>query len=848
MRQYFSFSRLSLVGQVALSVYGVLLIITTLVFLSAINYISSNVHEEMSIRLKGRLTTLMMISRNSAVVGDYASIEEALTAQAKLPDSESVAFIDPQQHKLIRWGAVRPLAAPTWFVHWLGIGSYHNSQALEVSGHHYGSVEVTISPNRPLNEAWAETRKVAVLSLLAYLITALAIFLVLQHALRPLEHLAHLADRIAQGDYAPRIEPAGCRELNQVIAMFNNMAAVLQQMVNNLHTQADALRHAKQIADDANRAKSNFLSTMSHEIRTPLNVIIGLTHLMDRSKLTPAQLDDLRSIEIASHNLLALINNILDFSKIESGELQLESRPFRLDEVLEEVGNMFQRLARNQGLQLILAPIPTELHEPLLGDNARLKQMLINLVGNAVKFTPHGEVSITPLLLPDNDQNQRRVSIAIRDSGIGIQPWELTQLFTPFKQAETTSSQIYGGTGLGLSIVKQLAELMGGQINVASTPGQGSTFTLTLPFTRATHHLPDEKPRHDPPLCNLHGLRVLVVDDVPMNLQVAYRLLEQQGMNATLCESGVQALRLLQERADAFDLILMDLQMPQLDGYDTARLIREQLRLSLPIIALTASATTRDRQRALAVGMVDFLAKPIEPRELVQVIAQYAPTRPVLAMTPPTVVESGTARAWPPINGVEMTKVRKLFSDDLDFFYDLLAQFVPDGEALLLRIQHLLQTRQLAEGARQLHKLKGLLGNLAADAALHATLTLEHAVNSGQDYQAPQAEFEHLMTQLLQSSGDCLQNRPLPPCPPPVPDNTVDWHAVRQQLANLRLHLENNQMDAANITRELAPLLSGSELAEGFVRLCGLVDTLQYPEALSQLNTLLTQLPPEASV
>ena len=401
------------------------------------------------------------------------------------------------------------------------------------------------------------------------------------------------------------------------------------------------LAEAKSAAEEANRAKSTFLANMSHEIRTPLNAISGMAHLIRRNGLPPDQELRLDKLQAAGQHLLETINAVLDLSKIEAGKLTLEEIPFRLGSVFENVCSILQDRADAKQLRLIAAPPCVE--SLLVGDPTRLQQALINYTGNAIKFTQHGEVQIACHLLENNHDNVF-VRFEVRDTGIGIAPEVRQRLFSAFEQADRSTTRKYGGTGLGLAITAHLARAMGGTVGVESSPGQGSTFWFTARIRKAadsiqSHEIQAKTDAERGLLARHAGKRVLLAEDEPINREISIGLLEDTGLQVDSAEDGAQAVILATR--NHYDLILMDMQMPNLDGLDATRQIRALPgRHDCPIIAMTANAFTEDRDRCLAAGMNDFIAKPISPDHFFEVLltwlenpARSIPSHP--AATPP---------------------------------------------------------------------------------------------------------------------------------------------------------------------------------------------------------------------
>ena len=398
------------------------------------------------------------------------------------------------------------------------------------------------------------------------------------------------------------------------------------------------LAAARRAADAANQAKSGFLANISHEIRTPMNAIVGLTHLLRQEETTPAQAARLDGIDTAVRFLLSIVNDVLDLSKIEAGRVELESTPFSPGEVLRSVHDMIAEQARARGLALRLET--GELPAAVMGDPTRLRQALLNFASNAVKFTERGSIALRAgQVRTASDAGTVRLSFEVEDTGIGIEADKLARIFEPFEQADGSTSRRFGGTGLGLAITRRLAALMGGEVAVRSAPGQGSVFSIEVPFGAvqargsaetsggvqrcgAAQPAADAQPSAGAPPAaawaareQLRGLagraRILVADDNAVNREVATALLQDAGLAADAVGDGLDALEAVQRRR--YDLVLMDLHMPGLGGLEATRRIRALPGARLPVVALTASAFAEDRAACLAAGMDDFLAKPVDP-------------------------------------------------------------------------------------------------------------------------------------------------------------------------------------------------------------------------------------------
>jgi signal transduction histidine kinase len=396
-----------------------------------------------------------------------------------------------------------------------------------------------------------------------------------------------------------------------------------------------ALSIAKEAAEAANRAKSVFLANMSHELRTPMNGILGMTELLRRRITDPKALDQLGKITHSAQRLLGIINDILDISKIEAERMTLESVDFKFGLVLENLLSLLGLKLAEKGLQACVDVAPAIAGMTCQGDPLRLGQILLNLAGNAVKFTEQGSINLRVRLLEESPSDVL-LRIEVQDSGIGITPEDQKRLFTAFEQADGSMTRKYGGTGLGLAISKRLVQMMGGEIGVESTPGQGSTFwfTIRLGRTPSVNGAVPPAPTFagETPAVQIMsrypGARILLAEDEPINQEVSRGLLEEVGLVVDLAEDGREAVALAQQ--NRYDLIVMDMQMPNLNGIDATRAIRELPGYALsPILAMTANAFDEDRQACLDAGMNDHIGKPVDPDRLFETVLKWlGATRP----------------------------------------------------------------------------------------------------------------------------------------------------------------------------------------------------------------------------
>ncbi|QOY87024.1 ATP-binding protein [Paludibaculum fermentans] len=402
-----------------------------------------------------------------------------------------------------------------------------------------------------------------------------------------------------------------------------------------LVVQNGRLRHANRLAGAATRAKSDFLASISHEIRTPMNGILGMSHILLESPLPREQREHVQIIESSGQSLLRLINDVLDFSKIEAGKLTIEQEAFNLRQLVQQVAALVLPSAEAKGLKLNLS-VAGDLPAMLEGDPGRIRQVLLNLVGNAVKFTEQGAVSVE-VSMGEASGELVAVRIAVRDTGIGVAAENLPHLFEKFYQADSSASRRFGGTGLGLSISHELIHLMGGTIQVESQPGTGSNFCVELKLRRISGVWQDELVPEPAAAANLpptprEGLKVLLVEDNKVNQRVATRFLQRLGCEVELAENGLIALDRVRVLADGsrFDLILMDCFMPVMDGFVATRSIRAVETAAgwrTPVVAMTASLLEEDRRRCREAGMDDYIPKPVDPAELRRVVARFAPAK-----------------------------------------------------------------------------------------------------------------------------------------------------------------------------------------------------------------------------
>ena len=498
---------------------------------------------------------------------------------------------------------------------------------------------------------------------------------------------------------------------------------------------------ATQIAEDAVKAKQQFLSNMSHEIRTPMNAIIGFTKVLLKTNLSAKQSEYLQAIKLSGDALIVLINDILDLAKVDAGKMTFEQIPFRITSSISAMLHLFEPKIQEKNLKLI-KEYDNKIPGVLLGDPVRLHQIILNLVSNAVKFTNKGKITVSVRLVKE-DEVKASIEFAVTDTGIGIAKNKIKKIFENFQQASSGTSRLYGGTGLGLAISKQLVEAQHGSIEVKSKIGEGSTFSFILDFkkTKAAAELETGLFELDPEIKNI---KVLVAEDIALNQLLMRALLDDFGFECDIVSNGIIAIEKL--KTNSYDIILMDLQMPEMTGFEATEFIRNKMNSNIPIIALTADVTTVDLAKCKSVGMNDYIAKPVDEKLLYNKIVEYVKKSEVTNDT-----EENTYDEIKKVKCIDLAYLIKRTKSNPTLMMEMISLYLGQTPPLIMAMKQSMRNKDWKSLYAAVHKM------IPSFSIVGINIDYENMAKKIQEYASTQQQTVGISEMVIQLENVCTQ-------------------------------------------------------------------------------------------
>ncbi|QUM88541.1 response regulator [Moritella sp. 36] len=570
------------------------------------NYLTNNLTSQ----IQQTFNILSATTIDSLITEDIPLLETImLQISSNYPDVEFFAIYNELHTVLVTWGTLPPEASLQHQVF---------QQPVSFGGETFGYMKIAVSTASLQQDITEHVNLIRLLIALILLCLALTISLLLHSSvLKPISNINNRLLQLSQFHHTgEQITLVSTNELDRL----NESVDLIQEFTHKQTQREQQLQIAKEQAINANTTKSTFLATMSHEIRNPMHAILGALSLLNKSEMSAEQQHFIDTSLKSANILLGLLNNILDMSKIEAGKLQLEHRAFNLQEILQNVTSVLEPLAQKKEITLNHT-CNTETPLWVLGDDNRLAQVLINLTNNAIKFTQQGQVDV--MMEAIQQANHTQLCFTVKDNGIGISEHQLKHIFDDFVQSDSSFSREYGGSGLGLAISKQLITLMKGSITVTSQLNQGSEFIIKLKLENTAAPVTEQPMPQAPVVTKDTPAHLLLVEDNKANQFITKTILQRAGYTVDVANNGLVAIKACEKQR--YELILMDLQMPEMDGFDATKGIRQasNINTNTPIIAMTANATTEDRENTLAVGMNDFLMKPAREDQLIKKVRHW---------------------------------------------------------------------------------------------------------------------------------------------------------------------------------------------------------------------------------